>query len=433
MTDPSSPYSIQISVEEPDTYAYMQDDEDAEYETDSDHNEIDPASQIPRPISPTPTEILEDPSPEEITANLHGLGIKIRDFALHDERRATKVQPATEIFDPFRGIAEFEYHVRQKAPRYSIAGKTVRRLIDLKWITESEVEERCNALDREALKRYDEKVAQDVKEGRGVYPWRSLRWANVPNMDQRMVYLMNNIYVLATFDGIRGQLEERDRMEEEMREQAEEDKRNIRMVIEQEEAQRMEDRFVGSGSQHGVPSAIEGSPLPDTSPEFVSEATRKRPLDDVEEGPGDKEYPEEGRKGDAKRIRSSPELEADLATSQSQSQRRLCPFVPPPKQYPAPLSSYDPKVYPEAASVINHRKQLYDQLATTPGETVSVPASSSPPTCCDVIMDAGEESSTSSCGSSSSSLGSGTDEEAKKPKRGESKRTLSRTQSFALL
>ena len=36
-----------------------------------------------------------------------------------------------------------------------------------------------------------------------------------------------------------------------------------------------------------------------------------------------------------------------------QSIRRL--IIPPSKQYPAPLSSYDPTIYPEAASVINSR------------------------------------------------------------------------------
>ena len=36
-----------------------------------------------------------------------------------------------------------------------------------------------------------------------------------------------------------------------------------------------------------------------------------------------------------------------------QSIRRL--IIPPSKQYPAPLSSYDPTIYPEAAAVINSR------------------------------------------------------------------------------
>ena len=40
-----------------------------------------------------------------------------------------------------------------------------------------------------------------------------------------------------------------------------------------------------------------------------------------------------------------------------QSQDELLPFNAPAKQYPAPLSSYDMIVYPEAARIINSQSE----------------------------------------------------------------------------
>jgi len=57
----------------------------------------------------------------------------------------------------------------------------------------------------------------------------------------------------------------------------------------------------------------------------------------------------------AKRRRLSPDI--DYTSSQSQSQDIWPPYPPPAKQYPAPLQSYNPEIYPDAASIIEASSQ----------------------------------------------------------------------------
>ena len=108
---------------------------------------------------------------------------------------------------------------------------------------------------------------------------------------------------------------------------------------------------------------------------------------------GDEEDLGEDAHGSPKRIRLSPELQTpatpprrygsphtglyaspnpSVHQSQSQSQGPYLHFSPPEKQYPAPLSSYDPKIYPEAASIISSQSQKQSQprmgdVPTPPG------------------------------------------------------------------
>ena len=40
-------------------------------------------------------------------------------------------------------------------------------------------------MDIEALEAYDARVAVGVQEGRGIYPWRTLKWTAVPTLQER--------------------------------------------------------------------------------------------------------------------------------------------------------------------------------------------------------------------------------------------------------
>jgi hypothetical protein len=58
-----------------------------------------------------PTEILDDPSIEDIMSMLEAHGIEIRDFDLSQERGKSTMIPVPEIFDPYCDVAEFEYRL----------------------------------------------------------------------------------------------------------------------------------------------------------------------------------------------------------------------------------------------------------------------------------------------------------------------------------
>ena len=40
-------------------------------------------------------------------------------------------------------------------------------------------------MDINALSEYKKKLARDVREGRGIYPWRALTWSSVPTSQER--------------------------------------------------------------------------------------------------------------------------------------------------------------------------------------------------------------------------------------------------------
>jgi hypothetical protein len=57
-----------------------------------------------------------------------------------------------------KGIAEVEYNWTQDSQMYPIAGKTLRRLLDLGWITEKEVLGRASPMDLEELQKHDARL-----------------------------------------------------------------------------------------------------------------------------------------------------------------------------------------------------------------------------------------------------------------------------------
>ncbi|KAF8342450.1 hypothetical protein F5887DRAFT_918706 [Amanita rubescens] len=191
----------------------------------------DPASQVPRTVSPVPTEILDDPPVEDIIANVVAHGIKIRDFASMEEVSKSTLKPVPEIFDPFLAVAEFEYRLDDKGFRWPIPGKMLRRLLVIGWVSQEEVAQRCAPMDIDALKMYDMKIAVDIQEGLGVYPWRSLKWAAVPTEQGRKRLVMKYMQHFVTMDRARIHLEALERKEKLSQVQAEEEERLVREIL----------------------------------------------------------------------------------------------------------------------------------------------------------------------------------------------------------
>jgi hypothetical protein len=196
---------------------------------------------------------------EEIFANITSFGIKIRDFASPAEMRKATVKPVPEIFDQYRGIAKFECCLAVKTVRQPIPGKTLRRLLDLGWVTQQEVEERCAPMDIDTLEEYDARVALDVKEGRGIYPWLALRWSTMPTKKDRNAHVLEHMSHFATVDRVRRHLEELERREQHLRTQAEEDERLAREFLEH---RRREEEEWATKATGALPQDWDGLTLP---------------------------------------------------------------------------------------------------------------------------------------------------------------------------
>lgn len=280
-----------------------------------DNNTIHDSTSVRAP-SPAPTEI-EDPDPESILAQLDSLNIKVRDFA-HEppytpspstSSTTSAPSPIPELFDQYKGIAEFEYRLAQSPRTVPILGKTMRRLLDLEWVLYDEAEERLHNMDWEALREYDKKNKARGKS----YPWRPCTWTEVPDLQERKKLLEERGSWFVNYDKVRKTL---DWMEE--REQKERMQADVAVRQWEEKMRMVVDEKLAPDS--ASPSKKRGLDLEDP---IASTSTSDDP--------------------DAKR----PRLSQVQSSSQSQSHP-----PPPPKQYPAPLSSYDPRLYPDAKSAI---------------------------------------------------------------------------------
>jgi hypothetical protein len=341
----------------------------------------DPASQIPRAASPVPTEILDDPSVEDIMATLEAHGIEIRDFGLPEERRKSTMKPVPEIFDPYRGVAEFEYRLGVKTFRRPVPGKTLRRLLAMGWVTQEEVAQRCAPMDIEALGTYDARVAVDVQEGLGMYPWRALKSTSVPTLQERKKLVVKYMWHFVAVDRARKHLEALERKERLSKEQAEEDERMALEILQRRELEKREQAMRSCV----LPEDWESPTLPRLFG-VSGEGSRKRSLSDAANQVAGRETYDGNDKdlgddahGEPKRVRLTPQASSSaLPPSPSGNAHRCLPqsqdespsFNAPAKQYPAPLSSYDPIIYPEAATIINSQSQqrgLPPNVSTPPG------------------------------------------------------------------
>jgi hypothetical protein len=149
-----------------------------------------------------------------------------------EEVSKSSLKPVPEIFDPFLAVAEFEYRLDDKGfSRWPIPGKALRRLLIIGWVSQAEVAQRCAPMDIDALKMYDMKMAVDIQEGLGVYPWRSLKWAAVPTEQGRQRLVMKYMQHFATMDRARRHLEALERKEKLSQVQAEEEERLVREIL----------------------------------------------------------------------------------------------------------------------------------------------------------------------------------------------------------
>ena len=149
-------------------------------------------------ICPALTEIIDEfdllvqLEVEVISRLLKAEVVKVRDFASPEERCNVAQNIIPEIFDPYWAVAEFEQNlgISSKAQasrgREPILGKIVQCLLDIRWISEEEVARRCTPMDIQALTEYKKKLAQDMRGGWGIYPWRVLRWDSVPTVQERV-------------------------------------------------------------------------------------------------------------------------------------------------------------------------------------------------------------------------------------------------------
>ncbi|KAG5649839.1 hypothetical protein H0H81_001808 [Sphagnurus paluster] len=334
-----------------------------------------------RSPSPTPTEV-DDPEPESIIEQLTALNIKVRDFAYPTTITYTEPPPppTTEIFDQYRGIAEFEFRLAQNPRTRPIEGKTLKRLLALRWVSMAEAKQRLHQMDWEAMKDYEALDAQ--------HPWRPCKWSVVPDAAHRAQLVLEHGAIFIHLDKIY-------RMVQAQREAEEQEQRLIREA--QERLRVMEaEREGGMGmvvsaadedededEEERELQEVEGAVQPDA--DSVA-AGKKRALEHTASTPS---FPNSDTLTGPKRARLSdvPDLPASfaatLASSQSASTSSSQPSssqasastsssarpiirTPPPRQYPAPLSSYDPELYPEAARVIEAEARPPTPRADTP-------------------------------------------------------------------
>jgi hypothetical protein len=463
--------------------------------------------------SPIPTEP-EDPDPEYIFEQLAKHKIKTRDFAIYSHY-TTGNAPAThpsstivpapqhlhntsplstaplatqptipltpETFDPYKALGEFEYRLRQNPRTLPIPGKTLRRLIEIGWVTENEVESRCSQEDLNELEEFDSRnrarllrlsalreqrqkefgvpasaagvpggvtVANETEKpgtGReenngftvtGAYPYLTLRFDTVPTFSERDELVMGVRPLFVTVDRVirmamaMEREKERDRQEAEAalerRRIAEEEKERLeRERVEREVLENDEEMQDASGDDTVGGGVIRIPPMLQPPAEIMSGPTttatsRKRSpqqawaddddnaadndLDELEvkrlrlaRSQSETWYQQQAREAQMQSVESSqspcqqqsqlpgsppqsrsprkvivpspashscsqPQSQSQYQSQQSQhshsrSQSQSQPFIPPEIQYPAPLSAYDPKLYPDAASAIESQSQ----------------------------------------------------------------------------
>ena len=301
-------------------------------------------SQQIRAPSPAPTEI-DDPEPEAILEDLKRLNIKVRDYAYPEPSLSTSAAPTsskpssvymtTEIFDQYRGIAEFEFRLRQDPRTYPIQGKTLRRLLDLKWVPMDECKQRLHQMDWEAMKDYDARASD--------YPWRPCKWSNVPDATEREQLLATRGSYFVGVDRARWQLEaleEREARERVLVQKAEE---RVRIREQKEQAEREMEKAMALPTEALL---SEDEEVPECLP-----SSKKRALERSASTPS---YPTNSESPSSCDTAGPKRARLDGQTSVlGHAATKPLPVPPaPPKQYPAPLSSYDPALYPEAASVI---------------------------------------------------------------------------------
>ncbi|KAG6834650.1 hypothetical protein H0H93_008256 [Arthromyces matolae] len=373
-----------------------------------------PIDPIPRVPSPTPTEILE-PEPEDILEAIQKLGIKVNDYAYSTPSSTNTSRPATEIFDPWKGIAEFEYRLRSTTYIKPIPGKVTSRLLAIHWVTEEEIQERLRPIDWEELESFT---------ARGeAYQWRPCKFTAIPTVPEREPIYAHFLETFTHRDkyiaGCIALTEYREKQRlygEEMGRRIEE---SLREQARENEILRRELEDFGDDFDDDVDMVDADVDVDDVDvdanwvPSIEGAAeTKKRAL----------EFTASTEKFAPKRVKLSNTSNAIAGPSSSQPAARTTRKPLPPlrrrhlQQYPAPVQAYDPRIYPDAARIIAAQNRKPVVLSGDP----------TPPNSDD------ESDDTDADANMAGRCGPGAPLRRKKKKKG-LKRTLSRTQSFAQL
>jgi len=305
-----------------------------------------------RALSPAATEI-DDPEGQDIMDQIQREGIKIRDFAFSPPYTnsnppsttdaipiaSTSTTPltltsfpapprTTEVFDPYKGLIEVDYRWSQTNRLYPVTGKTLRRLLDLAWLTHDDLSARGHPLDLAALQAHDNHraAAKEANGGLEAYPWRPLvaEGSQPPTTEERRIMLENCGGLWKQHDRMLASKKAREQWRRKEEEDAAEKKREF------EEREREKER---KRKRRGKRKMEEGDDID----------YRKQKLEETNSACG------------PKRIRFSPSDDGEEVHSSQDTNTR--PLLPPKKQYPAPLQAYNPKLYPDAASIIEASSQ----------------------------------------------------------------------------
>ncbi|KAF9455858.1 hypothetical protein BDZ94DRAFT_1277100 [Collybia nuda] len=237
----------------------------------------------------------------------------------------------------------------------------MRRLLELGWVTLEEAQARLHSIDWAALKEFDVRYGTGCGgkgKGKGVetkeYPWRPCKWSTVPTMEERGKLLIDRGSYFYGYDRVRRQLDYAAAREERERAQAEEVEERLGLRVREREL------AGGTGEMDLDPETGAGPSTKPPSSSVVSQPplspSRKRTFESSDASPSEPSSTDPAD-GDAKRQRRS----ASPTTTTTSTYP-----LPPTKQYPAPLSSYNPELYPEAASIIESQERPPPPRADTP-------------------------------------------------------------------
>lgn len=297
------------------------------------HHQSQPSQA--RSASPVPTEI-DDPEPEYLEQQLVIHGAKIRDFAY--EKQDNSLTKIPELWDQYEGIAEYEFRLTQNPRIYPITGRTIHRLIELGWVDREEVETRCAPMDLDELRAF---------EAKEIWPW-TLKYKTTPKCTERpstaerVLHMHARRWIFMRLDKMRRtaetqefkKLKEKAEVEEAIKKGKELAMRKGKKRALEEDEEDEED--------------FDGDIECDDQAERSSRSSKRRNRRRTKKTNWDEEL----------------DLEFDYGDQQNSPLSHLpSPPPMPVKQYPAPLFSYDPQIYPEAASAIEFQQSQSQQYS----------------------------------------------------------------------
>jgi hypothetical protein len=148
------------------------------------------------PPSPADTEIVvedEEIDEEGLGSLLARNNIKVRDFAFEPDPAVT---PATVIRNPILELMEYDKMLFESPRVRPVPGRTLRRLLDIGWITQEECKRDWSEVDWQALREYD---------ATGPHPWKPQK-VDKPSEEERAEKRQQRAKLIGTLeDRVRSQ------------------------------------------------------------------------------------------------------------------------------------------------------------------------------------------------------------------------------------